>query len=66
MVSVVIPDSVLTIDLKAFFGCDKLTNITMSNNIVEIKEDAINSERDFRKTQQKTPNNIGNSLQMIA
>lgn len=40
VVSVVIPDSVLTIDLKAFFGCDKLTNITMSNNIVEIKEDA--------------------------
>ena len=27
---------------------------------------AINSERDFRKTQQKTPNNIENSLQMIA
>ena len=27
---------------------------------------AINSERDFRKTQQKTPNKIENSLQMIA
>ena len=27
---------------------------------------AINSERDFQKTQQKTPNNIENSLQMIA
>ena len=31
-----------------------------------IIEFAINSERDFRKTQQKTPNNIENSLQMIA
>lgn len=27
---------------------------------------AINSERDFRKTQQKISNNIENSLQMIA
>ena len=27
---------------------------------------AINSERDFRKTQQKIPNKIENSLQMIA
>ena len=31
-----------------------------------IGDSAINSERDFRKTQQKTPNNIENSLQMIA
>ena len=29
-------------------------------------ETAINSERDFRKTQQKISNNIENSLQMIA
>ena len=33
---------------------------------VKIGESAINSERDFPKTQQKTPNNIENSLQMIA
>lgn len=32
------------------------------NNLIP----AINSERDFRKTQQKIPNKIENSLQMIA
>ncbi len=31
-----------------------------------IYDSAINSERDFRKTQQKIPNKIENSLQMIA
>lgn len=31
-----------------------------------INNTAINSERDFRKTQQKISNNIENSLQMIA
>ena len=35
-------------------------------SIKNIAESAINSERDFRKTQQKAPNNIENSLQMIA
>ena len=34
--------------------------------LVSIDNTAFNSERDFRKTQQKTPNNIENSLQMIA
>ena len=32
----------------------------------KIEKIAINSERDFRKTQQKIPNKIENSLQMIA
>lgn len=37
------------------------------NRIININiELAINSERDFRKTQQKISNNIENSLQMIA
>lgn len=34
--------------------------------IEAIAKSAINSERDFRKTQQKISNNIENSLQMIA
>ena len=34
--------------------------------VTEIGDSAINSERDFRKTQQKISNNIENSLQMIA
>lgn len=34
--------------------------------VTSIGKDAINSERDFRKTQQKISNNIENSLQMIA
>mgnify|MGYP004515104717 CR=1 FL=1 len=34
--------------------------------VTSIGNHAINSERDLRKTQQKTPNNIENSLQMIA
>ena len=34
--------------------------------LLTIEYDAINSERDFRKTQQKISNNIENSLQMIA
>ncbi len=37
-----------------------------TEGIETIGDYAINSERDFRKTQQKTPNNIENSLQMIA
>lgn len=38
------------------------------NNIcvTRIGEYAFNSERDFLKTQQKTPNNMENSLQIIA
>lgn len=40
--------------------------VTMNGAAVKIAKTAINSERDFQKTQQKTPNNIENSLQMIA
>lgn len=36
------------------------------NKIAFFDEDAINSERGFRKTQQKISNNIENSFQMIA
>lgn len=50
--------------LKYLSGCniDKLLN----ELFVLIDNYAINSERDFRKTQQKISNNIENSLQMIA
>lgn len=48
-------------------NCDKKEGICEHYIPHYIKrEGAINSERDFRKTQQKTPNNIENSLQMIA
>ena len=40
--------------------------IPADGSVTSIGVCAINSERDFRKTQQKTPNNIENSLQMIA
>lgn len=49
-----------------FQGCENLHSIFIPNCVEYITEDAINSERDFQKTQQKTPNNIENSLQMIA
>lgn len=38
----------------------------LAKGYLEKGVDAINSERDFRKTQQKISNNIENSLQMIA
>ncbi len=44
----------------------KEESISLADGVKIIGENAINSERDFRKTQQKTPNNIENSLQMIA
>lgn len=50
----------------AFYNCDNLTSVTISDNVMGIGGHAINSERDFRKTQQKISNNIENSLQMIA
>lgn len=50
----------------AFSGCSGLTNITIPDSVTSIGDYAINSERDFRKTQQKISNNIENSLQMIA
>lgn len=37
-----------------------------SGVLTGLNKGAINSERDFRKTQQKISNNIENSLQMIA
>ena len=43
-----------------------LKTINLSDSVTSIGKHAINSERDFQKTQQKTPNNIENSLQMIA
>ena len=50
----------------AFYNCRSLTSITIPSSVTSIGNDAINSERDFRKTQQKISNNIENSLQMIA
>ena len=43
-----------------------VTNLVIPESVTSIKAYAINSERDFRKTQQKISNNIENSLQMIA
>ena len=50
----------------AFSGCTSLTSVTIPDSVTSIGGSAINSERDFRKTQQKISNNIENSLQMIA
>ena len=63
---VTIPDSVTSIGEHAFQNCTGLTSITIGGSVTSIGSTAINSERDFQKTQQKTPNNIENSLQMIA
>ena len=63
---ITIPNSVTSIGRYAFFGCISLTSITIPNGVTSIGNSAINSERDFRKTQQKIPNKIENSLQMIA
>lgn len=64
--SITIPNGVTAIPSYAFSGCNGLTSITIPDSVTIIGEDAINSERDFRKTQQKISNNIENSLQMIA
>lgn len=50
----------------AFSGMTGLTSVTIPDSVTSIGDDAINSERDFRKTQQKTQNKTENSLQMIA
>lgn len=67
----ILPDSydgkpITTIDKNLFSNCVKLTYVTIPNGVTSIGDGAINSERDFRKTQQKIPNKIENSLQMIA
>ena len=66
LTSITIPDSVTSIGISAFWECSNLTSITIPDSVTSIGGGAINSERDFRKTQQKTQNNIENSLQMIA
>ena len=66
LTSIIIPNSVTSIGESAFYGCSSLTSIIIPNSVTSIGEAAINSERDFRKTQQKISNNIENSLQMIA
>ena len=43
-----------------------ITTVFIPDSVTSIGASAINSERDFRKTQQKIPNKIENSLQMIA
>ena len=66
LTSITIPDSVTSIGNSAFYNCSALTSITIPDSVTSIGDGAINSERDFRKTQQKISNNIENSLQMIA
>ena len=61
-----ISDKCKVVDYSAFSGCTSLTSITIPDSVTSIGKRAINSERDFRKTQQKIPNKIENSLQMIA
>ena len=48
------------------FAYSTLRYLTLPDTLITIEDFAINSERDFRKTQQKISNNIENSLQMIA
>ena len=66
LTSVTIPDGVTYIEDSVFSGCSGLTSVTIPDGVTSIGDSAINSERDFRKTQQKISNNIENSLQMIA
>ena len=66
LTSITIPDSVTSIGSYAFKGCSSLISVTIPDSVTSIGDGAINSERDFRKTQQKISNNIENSLQMIA
>ena len=53
------------INARAFYN-SFVTDVTISSGVTSIGACAINSERGFRKTQQKISNNIENSFQMIA
>ena len=64
--NVTIGNDVTTIGQYAFAYCASLQTVTIDDSVTSIGDYAINSERDFRKTQQKISNNIENSLQMIA
>lgn len=64
--SVIIGENVTSIGVAAFAECSELTSVKIPDGVISIEDFAINSERDFRKTQQKIPNKIENSLQMIA
>ena len=66
LTDVTIGNSVKSIGDRAFVGCSGLKRVTIGDSVMSIGDYAINSERDFRKTQQKISNNIENSLQMIA
>lgn len=59
-------ENVIKIPAYLFNDCQSLENVLFKGGIKKIGESAINSERDFRKIQQKIPNKIKNSLQMIA
>lgn len=59
-------NTVTAIGDYAFDGCVNLKKVNCEGGLASIGKFAINSERDFRKTQQKISNNIENSLQMIA
>ncbi len=49
----VIPDGVGSVADYAFYKCGKLTSMVIPDSVKTIGKGAINSERDFRKTQQK-------------
>lgn len=59
-------EPVVAIYDSAFRYNTRIKRVIFPDTIVQIRDNAINSERDFRKTQQKISNNIENSLQMIA
>ena len=66
LTNVTIGENVKIIPDYAFSDCRSLKSVTIPDSVTSIGSCAINSERDFRKTQQKISNNIENSLQMIA